>query len=126
MCVWIEDADGIQMDDKSLGIVYENSLIKSFMNSSTSKMLGISGIKGQGKTFLLKVKRSRAMKEGVLCFPQYSMVDQLDKSFIINKSNFKFLEDYTKWVSIWKIAIIMTLLKYKNCGFEKRNLLRVV
>ena len=23
MCVWIEDADGIQMDDKSLGIVYD-------------------------------------------------------------------------------------------------------
>lgn len=123
MCVWIEDADGIQMDDKSLGIVYENSLIRSFMNSSTSKMLGISGIKGQGKTFLLKVKRSRAMKEGILCFPQYNMVDQLDKSTIINKSNFKFMEDYTKWVSIWKIAIIMTMLKYKNCGLEKKDLL---
>lgn len=110
MCVWIEDADAIEMTDKSLEIVYQNARVNRFINSK--KMLGISGIKGQGKTFLLKVKRNLAMQDDILCFPQNSMVDLLDSSLQINHSIFKYLEDYTKWVSIWKIAIAMTIIKY--------------
>ena len=70
MCVWIEDADGILMNEKALDIVYQNNRIREFLNSR--KTLGISGIKGQGKTFLLKVKRSEAEKtdsiENIECF----------------------------------------------------------
>ena len=110
MCVWIEDADGIAMNDKSLNIVYVNDIVKSFLKSQ--KVLGISGIKGQGKTFLLKVKRSYAEKaESVLCFPKNLMVDQLDSSIKINKSIIKYMEDYTNWVSIWKIALAITIIK---------------
>lgn len=58
MCVWIEDADAIEITDKALKVVYQNERVGRFINSS--KMLGISGIKGQGKTFLLKVKRNMA------------------------------------------------------------------
>ncbi|MGN0318605.1 MAG: hypothetical protein ACI4E1_11815 [Lachnospira sp.] len=58
MCVWIEDADAIEITDKSLNVVYQNERVGRFINSP--KMLGISSIKGQGKTFLLKVKRNMA------------------------------------------------------------------
>lgn len=120
MCVWIEDADAIEITDKSLKVVYHNERVKRFINSS--KMLGISGIKGQGKTFLLKVKRNMATTDNVLCFPQNSMVDQLDGSIQINSSISKYLEDYTKWVCLWKIAIAVTIIKYSDFKFDLEKL----
>lgn len=121
MCVWIEDADAIEMTDKSLKIVYQNERIKRFLNST--KMLGISGIKGQGKTFMLKVKRSLAMQdESVICFPKNYMVDQLDSSITINRSIFKYMEDFTKWVSLWKIAIAITIIKYTDFEYDLKKL----
>lgn len=116
MCVWIEDADAIEMTDRSLKIVYQNARVNRFINSK--KMLGISGIKGQGKTFLLKVKRNLAMQDEILCFPQNSMVDLLDSSLEINHSIFKYMEDYTKWVSLWKIAISMIIIKYNETNLD--------
>lgn len=121
MCVWIEDADAIEITDKSLKVVYQNERVGRFINSS--KMLGISGIKGQGKTFLLKVKRNMAA-DTVLCFPQNSMVDQLDSSIQINSSISKYMEDYTKWVCIWKIAIAITIIKYSDFKFDLEKLYR--
>lgn len=109
MCVWIEDADGIRMNEKALDIVYQNNHIRDFLNSR--RILGVSGIKGQGKTFLLKVKRSRAEKsDSIECFPRDFMVDQLDSALVINPSLKNYLKDYTKWVAIWKIAISATII----------------
>jgi hypothetical protein len=120
MCVWIEDADGIDMNEKSLEIVYQNERVKNFLNSR--KVLGISGIKGQGKTFLLKVKRSKAEKsESVECFPKNIMVDQLDSSIVIEPSIQKYMEDFTKWVAIWKIAISMTIIRSNVIGVKAKN-----
>lgn len=119
MYVWIEDADAIEITDKSLKVVYWNERVERFVNSP--KMLGVAGIKGQGKTFLLKVKRSMAT-EDVLCFPQNSMVDQVDSSIHINGSIFKYMEDYTKWVALWKIAIAITIIKYKDFKFDLEKL----
>lgn len=121
MCVWIEDADAIEITDKSLNVVYQNERVGRFINSS--KMLGISGIKGQGKTFLLKVKRNKAA-DTVLCFPQNSMVDQLDSSIQINSSISKYMEDYTKWVCLWKIAIAVTIIKHSDFKFDLEKIHR--
>lgn len=121
MCVWIEDADAIEITDKSLNVVYKNERVGRFINST--KMLGISGIKGQGKTFLLKVKRNMAA-DTVLCFPQNSMVDQLDSSIQINSSISKYMEDYTKWVCLWKIAIAVTIIKYSDFKFDLERIHR--
>lgn len=110
MCVWIENADAITLNEKSLDIVYQNTRVASFLNSN--KKLGISGIKGQGKTFLLKVKRTFAEKdESISCLPKNLMVDQLDNSIRLNSSIFKFMEDYNNWVSLWKIALSITIIK---------------
>ena len=49
MCVWTEDADVIRFGEKSLNIVYKNQVIKDFLGSN--RIFGISGTKGQGKTF---------------------------------------------------------------------------
>ena len=120
MCVWIDDADGITMNEKSLDIVYENERVKRFLNSK--RTLGIAGIKGQGKTFLLKVKRAKAEKtESVECFPKNLMVDQLDSSVTINSSIIRFMEDFTKWVSIWKIAISATIINSEIISSKERE-----
>ncbi len=120
MCVWIEDADAITLNEKSLDIVYQNTRVNSFLNSN--KKLGISGIKGQGKTFLLKVKRAFAEKdESISCFPRNLMVDQLDNSIRLNSSIFKFMEDYNNWVSMWKIALSITIIKSDIIDEETRD-----
>lgn len=84
MCVWVEDADKLELDSKELGIVFENKAIASYLNSRSS--LGLAGVKGQGKTFLIKVKRKR-IEENVsrLCLPKNNMVDVLDSSFHIDR-----------------------------------------
>lgn len=121
MRVWIEDADAIEMNDRSLKIIYLNERVESFVFSK--KMLGVSGIKGQGKTFLLKVKRNLAEKEeSVTCFPKNYMVDQLDSSIVINNSINKYMEDYTKWVSLWKIAIAITIIQNKDIGIDIKKI----
>ncbi len=63
MCVWTEDADVIRWDEKRLCMVFENQRIKDYLRSN--RKLGIAGTKGQGKTFLIKVKRARYQKKDV-------------------------------------------------------------
>lgn len=126
MCVWIEDADAMQLNDKSLDIVYHNLLTKSFVNNNNS--LGIAGIKGQGKTFLLKVKRKKSQLyldsdySKILCFPKDNMVDQLDSSLCINPQLITYLQEFPNWVAIWKVAISITILKYKEFAFIRTSL----
>lgn len=60
MCVWVEDADKLELDSKELGIVFENRKVSTFLNGKST--LGLAGIKGQGKTFLIKVKRKEFRK----------------------------------------------------------------
>lgn len=125
MCVWTEDADVIRFGEKSLKIVYKNQVIKDFLKSN--RILGISGTKGQGKTFLLKVKRSNFQgkkedEEGsyITCFPIDMMTDTLDgsvtthaldsKSFIINRSLSAYLKHYKVWVQMWKLSIAVTII----------------
>lgn len=120
MCVWIEDADAIALNEKSLEIVYENDRVRTFLNSN--KVLGISGIKGEGKTFLLKVKRAEAEKEeSINCFPKNLMVDQLDSSIRLTSSINKYMEDYNNWVSLWKIALSLTVIKSDVVDENTRN-----
>lgn len=113
MCVWVEDADKLELDSKELGIVFENKAIASYLNSRSS--LGLAGVKGQGKTFLIKVKRKR-IEENVsrLCLPKNNMVDVLDSSFHIDRSLFNFLIDYNIWVDLWKYAICAAIISYPN------------
>lgn len=151
MCVWTEDADVIRFGEKSLKIVYKNQVIKDFLESN--RVFGISGTKGQGKTFLLKVKRSRFQGEieddeeslPITCFPMNMMTDTLDNAitnqslnnnnFIVNKSLNAFLKDYRVWVQMWKVSIAVAIITskefshlytdkdYKNLNRISKNLL---
>ena len=115
MCVWIEDADAIDMESKALNMVYINTRVKSFLNGKNT--LGIAGVKGQGKTFLLKVKRKKAQgsnkscqKQSIVCLPRNKMVDTIDSSLIINKQLYKFFNDYNNWVKAWKLSFAITII----------------
>lgn len=114
MCVWVEDADKLDYDSKELHIVYYNRMVKSYLNSRSSS-LGLAGVKGQGKTFLIKVKRSLiGNNKSVLCFPKTRMVDTIDSSIVIDRSLFKYLKDYTTWVNLWKYAICSSILSQED------------
>lgn len=139
MCIWQPDADAMDFNSKALNVVYETIRIKSYMTSP--KALGISGIKGQGKTFLLKAKRKRIQdgnKDGVLIMPKDSvMADTLDSDIRISRDKRKFLSSYTNWVALWKVAITITVLQhpaikdsdkifseaYQKCSCATQNLL---
>lgn len=111
MCVWVEDADKLQLDDNELNIVYYNRAVNNFLSNNNS--LGIAGIKGQGKTFLIKVKKKMIIEQqsGVLCLPKNVMLDTVDSSIVINRSLISFLIDYNIWVDLWKISICIASLK---------------
>ena len=58
MCVWVEDADDLDINSPELEVLYTNRIINSYL-SSKSGSLGLAALKGQGKTFLIKVRRKR-------------------------------------------------------------------
>lgn len=115
MCVWIEDADGIRWDGKQLKMIYTNQRINDYLNSN--RKLGIAATKGQGKTFLIKVKRAKyqslnGVEDGtnIACFPKNDMVDTLDSSVEVNRSLNKVLSEYSTWVKLWKVSIAVTII----------------
>lgn len=108
MCMWIVDADQIQMSDYNDEILYRTRIVDSFVNDP--RMLGIESPKGLGKTFLLKSKRMVSQGKGITCFPEDAMCDLLDK-VTLNDSLAKYLEDYTNWVDLWKASICISLHK---------------
>lgn len=116
MCVWVEDADKLEVNSKELNVVYYNQVVKSYIKEGSC--LGLSGVKGQGKTFLIKVKRKMFEKEpSVVCFPSNQMTDTIDSSFVIDQSLYNYLCDYNVWVNLWKFAIsgsILTSKEFKN------------
>jgi len=124
MSIWLEDADAIKMGDDTLKVIYKNNCIREYL--SQSKILGLSGTKGQGKTFLIKAKRlllqSGAIKKDVpdvpvVCFPKDAlMVDTLDNALIPHRSLVKYITSYDVWVRIWKFSIAVTIISSKECG----------
>lgn len=117
MCIWLPDADGIEMDSDALNVLYVNNRIRNFL-SKKSKSFGISSIKGQGKTFLIKIKRKK-IQEGygtnkdysISCYPVNRMVSVLDRSLTIKESLYNYLDDFSIWINIWKIALVITLMQ---------------
>jgi len=118
MCLWIVDADQIQMDDFNNRILYRNAIVDSFVYNDLK--LGIEAPKGLGKTFLMKCKRMESQKSGVLCLPKDSMCDILDK-VTFEESMSRYLEDYTNWVDLWKAAIVISIIKAKNYEDEQEK-----
>lgn len=134
MCVWLPDADGIEMNSNALNILFVNTRINNFLKRK-SKSLGISGIKGQGKTFLIKMKR-KMIQDGyqnkedfsVACYPIDRMVSVLDRSLTIKESIYNYLEDFSVWINVWKLALMITLMQdpeskiyYKTINFNNMN-----
>lgn len=114
MGVWTEDADQLTMDSKELNIIYKNRKIDLYLQTK-SHILGLAGVKGQGKTFLIKVKRkSISIDLSTICLPYNKMVDTVDNSLTIDKSLRKYLCIYKNWVNIWKFTICATVLTAKD------------
>lgn len=119
MCVWIEDADSLSFGSEALDVVFENRIIRTYLRGS---VLGLSGIKGQGKTFLIKVKRKRVSKDrSLVCLPKNRIVDVIDDSFSIDTSLYTVLSDYAPWVSIWKYAICFSLIKCRDLSINTKT-----
>lgn len=118
MCVWVEDADSLTLTSDSLNVVFSNRIISTYLKGN---VLGLSGIKGQGKTFLIKVKRKKlASERSLLCLPKDRMVDVIDESLDIDSTLFTYLTDYSPWVRIWKYAICFTLIKCKELSVNTK------
>lgn len=110
MCVWVEDADNLEIDSPELAIVFSNRRVQTYLNGKHA--LGIAGIKGQGKTFLIKVKRKRAELTCPNCIPRNMTVDTVDSSILIDDSLFKLLSEYKSWAKLWKTALCITIIRY--------------
>lgn len=60
MCIWHPAANSLRYDSKALDLVFRNKRVETYLDSYN--MLGIAGIKGQGKTFLIKAKKRALQK----------------------------------------------------------------
>ena len=98
----------------------------------------LEGSISQGKTFLLKVKRSHFQGKtdaddntDITCFPRDMMTDTLDSAIItpainnhdsmVNKSLSVFLKDYQIWVQMWKLSIAVTIINSKEFSHLYNN-----
>lgn len=119
MCLWTVDADNIdKIDADVLGVVLRNRPVRNFLDPSNKK-LGVAGIKGQGKTFLLKIKLRNAREVGELCIPKDRLLDSLDSSIIgaVNGGVLSCLGVYDYWVDAWKLSIGLSVILH--CGMAK-------
>ncbi len=122
MCVWVEDADKLDVSSNELNVVYTNKAISSYL-AKNSHSLGLTGVKGQGKTFLIKVKRKMIEEENsTICLPYERMVDTIDSSININQSLNKILRDYDIWVNLWKFSISATVITSKDINIPLSSL----
>lgn len=110
MCRWIVDADQIQELDYKSDILYENDSVRQYLNEE--RKFAIISPKGYGKTFLLKAKRMKSQNSGVCCIPQDALCDILPSINI--GANSSIMEDYSKWVSLWEVAIYISVIKYEK------------
>lgn len=125
MCLWTVDADNIDNIDASvLGVVLRNRPVRSFLDSSNKK-LGVAGIKGQGKTFLLKIKVRAAREAGSLCIPKDRLLDSLDSSILrsVDGGVLSCLGIYENWVDAWKLSIGLSVILH--CGMAKEARKRI-
>lgn len=113
MGVWIIDADRLSLNDDGLKVIYRNKSVDHFLNNNS--MLGIASVKGNGKTFLLKIKRKSHQNKGIFCLPENAMVDCPEPPNF-DKSLANYLNDINNWVCIWKVAISLSIIK--SCKFS--------
>lgn len=94
-------------------VLFRTPTVNLFLNSRN--ILGIEAPKGLGKTYLLKSKRMISQSEGVLCLPQDSLCDIMDK-VTFKESMSRYLQDYVNWIDLWKAAICISIHKavFKN------------
>lgn len=109
MCIWHPEADSLDFNNDALNIVFRNNCINNYLKKESS--LGIAGIKGQGKTFLIKAKRKALGKDYILIPKDSVMIDTLDIGLKLQKNKINFLSSYTNWVLLWKAAIFITVLQ---------------
>lgn len=106
---WILDADGIDFDSSISKNVYQNRIVKIYLDEE--KKLGIAATRGLGKTYLLKVKRTQCQsKPGTVCLPNNSMVDA-PSATKFHESTENYFKDYESWLHLWRISISLSILK---------------
>lgn len=95
-------------DTKIVDMLYSNAIIDKFINSKHS--MGISACKGMGKTFILKAKRMKMMKDpSYLILPKNQLVDT-PSPIILNRGQINFFSSYYNWVDIWMFCICVYII----------------
>ena len=108
MSIWVQDADAISsLSEEVLNLVCINKCVKEALSSDR---LGISGIKGLGKTYLLKVKRRKLESTSADCLPLYRLCDIVDDTIDINYELDSYLKSIDAWTKLWKFSIGIAIL----------------
>jgi|GEM_PF-6665235 len=115
---WPYDAESIT--ENPLEYVYKTDEIKEFLSSDSSNWY-VCGLRGFGKTLLLRAKRLSFLqlpvpeKGSYLFIPSHSG-QELDsfKNFHPTSEKWPLLEDENNWIDIWMISIGLSIISNYN------------
>ncbi|MEQ1865078.1 MAG: hypothetical protein ABL996_10555 [Micropepsaceae bacterium] len=101
-------------EDKDHVPFYENSTTKPFLESARDELFFICGLKGVGKTLLLRNKsaRTRKSQDGIQFIPRVELTETLTTSLKSwNENEISRLSDAPKWQEVWRVVLAVVLAK---------------
>ncbi|KAA0250591.1 MAG: hypothetical protein EDX89_22585 [Acidobacteria bacterium] len=115
LTVWATNASLVKDSDEFETVPFhQTSATREFLEGRTSHKLFVSGLKGIGKTLLLKKKSSEARRgaEGLIFLPANELVEKLSP-FVHSMSNADLsdLGTATGWRRVWQLTLASALLK---------------
>lgn len=112
MRAWTVDADDIRVaEDFDAALLHRTPEIEEFLSLGGDKFVVI-GTKGFGKTLLLKAKRVLAQRGGVVCLPEYGLLDKPIGDKVFGQEAVALYAGSPLWWSkVWLISIALATLK---------------
>src|SRR5690242_12283377 len=110
--VWFTQITTAEETGKSA--FYENSDATAFLSDSTSELLFICGLKGVGKTLLLRHKSAALRKnlQGVQFVPETELAETFTANLVSwSETRVGRLSNWTVWQAIWRTVLATVVAK---------------
>ncbi len=116
MSPWNIDAGDIR-DDASFDsdLLYRTNQIEDFLEAQSDSVFFVTATKGLGKTFVLKAKSIKYIRDGIPLIHANILVDKPGiGSVVFDKEKLNLFSSIQNWSNLWTLAISLSTLKRLN------------